>query len=97
MLNKDKEQQWFHEHLRPAVMAVGFNARSIFNQEESAFFKDWTRAAGGEKVFALRGCRSMVCRAGYNSTHVTCMAAVAADGSQILPTVQFNDKRIARC
>ena len=89
MLTKDQWEQWFHEHLRPALMAVGFNARSIFNEDESAFFMDWTPAAGVRKVFTWRRSKSVVRRAGYNRTHVTCMAAVARCGSQIPPTLLF--------
>ena len=97
MLTNDQWEQWLHEHLRPALMDVGFNARSIFNEDKPALYMNLTPASGGRKVFALHGSKSVVRRAGYNHTHVPCMAAVAGDGSQIPPPLLFKEQRIARC
>ena len=48
------------------------------------------------KVFGLRASKSMVCRAGYNRTHITYMAAVAGDGSQLPPSFFLEERHIAR-
>ena len=40
MLTEEQWQQWFHQHLRPALMALRFNARTTFNEDASAIFMD---------------------------------------------------------
>ena len=51
MLTKDQCEQWFHQHLCLLAMVVGFNARSVFNKDESTFVihhMDETRVDGSK-------------------------------------------------
>ena len=96
MLTKVQWEQWFHQHLRPLLMVVGFNACTLFNQDESSIFMDSTAAGRGRKVYALLGSKSVFCRAGHNRTHVSCLAAVVGDGSQLPVTSLFKEKPVAR-
>ena len=88
-------QQWtefFNHHLKPGLEKVADNPCHIWNEDESGFFRQFTRV--GQRVRVRKGKKNVAQRRGWQQQHITAIVAVNAQGQATKPALLWNTKKI---